>query len=192
MPAAPTDLETYFLELVNATRIAAGTSPLTFDDELMIAADDHNAWMDATDTLSHTGVNGSSIEDRISAAGYDATFTGENIWNEWGTDETGATAGATPYFVEKSRDWFVNSPPHYQTLVNPGFENIGISFMAGNYQGYPAAFATIKFGTPTAEEAAENNTPAPGDDTPVPGDTAGDDTPPTPTTEEDSGGFFIA
>ena len=55
MPAQPTELETYFLELVNGTRAEAGVSPLTFDDELMVAADDHSAWMDATDIVSHTG-----------------------------------------------------------------------------------------------------------------------------------------
>jgi serralysin len=99
MPAQPTELETYFLELVNAARAEAGVSPLTFDDELMVAADDHSAWMDATDTFSHTGADGSSPEDRITAAGYEATGTGENICYLSGTDETGATAAATTHFV---------------------------------------------------------------------------------------------
>jgi uncharacterized protein YkwD len=72
MPTQPTELEIYFLELVNAARAEAGVPPLTFDDELMVAADDHSAWMDATDTVSHTGADGSSPEDRITAAGYEA------------------------------------------------------------------------------------------------------------------------
>jgi uncharacterized protein YkwD len=156
MAETPTALESYFLELVNNLRAAEGVLPLTFDAELMNAADDHNAWMDANDTLSHTGANGSTIPQRIADAGYDATAWSENIWNEWGTDETGATAGATEYFVEKSYNWFLNSPAHYQAMINSDYQDVGISFMAGTYQGYPAAYTTIKFAAPTEAEAAEN------------------------------------
>jgi uncharacterized protein YkwD len=152
MPAEPTELETYFLALVNATRTAAGASPLSFDDELMVAADDHSAWMDATDTLSHTGANGSSPGDRISAAGYEATGWGENIWYSSGNDQA-----ANNDSVEASHQWFVNSPGHYQNLINSDFEEVGISFIEGDYQGQPAVFATLVFGTPTAEEEAEND-----------------------------------
>jgi len=157
MPAQPTELETYFLELVNGTRAEVGVSPLTFDDALMVAADDHSTWMDATDTASHTGANGSSPEDRIAEAGYEATWTGENIWYHYGTDETGETAAATTHFVEESHQWFVNSPGHYQNLVNPNFQEVGISLVEGDYQGYPAVFVTLDFGTPTAAEEASGD-----------------------------------
>ena len=74
MPAKPTGLESYFLQLVNGTRASAGVSPLSFDDQLMIAADNYSAWMDANDNVSHAGPNGSSVE---------------SIWYFYGTDETG-------------------------------------------------------------------------------------------------------
>src|SRR5215208_6510520 len=138
MPAQPTELETYFLELVNAARAEADVPPLTFDDELMVAADDHSAWMDATDTLSHTGAADSSPEDRIIAAGYEATGTGEHILFLYGTDETGATAAATTHFVERSHELFMDSPDHYQNLINPDFQDVGISLIEGDYQGSPA------------------------------------------------------
>jgi serralysin len=154
MPA--TELETYFLELVNATRAEAGLPALTFDEELLNAADDHSAWMDATDTLSHTGANGSSPEDRIAEAGYEATHTGENIWYYAGTDEeTGQTAAATTTFVNKSHQWFLNSPGHYQNVVSSDFQEIGISVVEGDYQDWPAVFVTQVYGTPAADEQAE-------------------------------------
>jgi serralysin len=152
MPAQPTELETYFLELVNAARAEADVPPLTFDDELMVAADDHSAWMDATDTVSHTGADDSSPEGRIAAAGYEATGTGENISLFYGTDETGATAAATTHFVEELHEGFMDSPEHYQNLVNPDFQDVGISLIEGDYQGSPAIFVTQDFGTPESDD----------------------------------------
>src|SRR4051812_18724515 len=155
MPTQPTELETYFLELINEARAAEGAKPLAFDSELLDAAHTHSAWMNSTDTLSHTGANGSTPQDRIAAAGYDATRTGENIYYSWGTDETGATAGATTHYVEKSHNSFLNSPGHHMNLVDPNFEHIGISVKEGDYQGHPAVFVTEDFGTPTVAERAE-------------------------------------
>jgi serralysin len=152
MPAQPTALETYFLQLVNDARAAAGVQPLAFDGELVAAARDHSAWMDATDTISHTGADGSSPEDRITAAGYEATGTGENISSFFGTDETGATAAATTHFVEMSHELLMDSPDHYQNLINPDFQDVGISLIEGDYQGSPAIFVTQDFGTPESDD----------------------------------------
>jgi len=93
----------------------------------MIAADNHSAWMDANDTVSHTGA--------------------ESIWYFYGTDETGETAAATNHFVEASHQSLVNSPGDYQNLVNPNFHEVGISLIEGDYLGYPAVFVTLDFGT---------------------------------------------
>jgi hypothetical protein len=220
MAEAPTELETYYLGLVNDTRAAAGVLPLTFDGELMNAADDHNAWMDETDTLSHTGINGTSPEDRIRAAGYEPAepwLARENIWSHNGYDpDTGEPAGATQKWVRESHTWFVNSPPHYANLTDPEFEHIGISFMEGDFlvvpkddpndpddqagepQIYPAAFATITFGKPSAEEAADDP-PTAGedpDDPPTAGEdpdappTTGEDPETTPVPDDESGGYI--
>src|SRR3954470_25001788 len=101
--AQPTAYEQYFLELVNHARadpaaeaarlgiglndgLSAGTistapkQPLALNPLLIDAAEAHSAWMLATDTFSHTGVNGSSPEDRMTAAGY--AFSGSWTWGE--------------------------------------------------------------------------------------------------------------
>ena len=116
MPAQPTDTELYLLNLVNATRAKEGASALISDGELNVAADNHSEWLDANEPAGledktkgdpHVGENGSHPADRIAAAGYDATATGENIYFYYGTDETGATAAATPHFMDKAHEWFL-------------------------------------------------------------------------------------
>jgi serralysin len=150
MPAQPTALETYFLQLVNDARAVAGVQPLAFDGELVAAARDHSAWMDATDTASHTGAGGSSIEDRIAAAGYEATQDGENIWYLFGDGMALDTNAA-----EQLHQSLMNSPGHRANLLNPSFEDIGIGLVEGDYQGRPAVFVAQNFGTPTDAERAE-------------------------------------
>src|SRR3982751_3359758 len=78
-PMATSNLENYFLQLVNQSRSEAGFAPLVFDAELEGAAQNHIVWMDQTDTLSHSGMGGSSPGDRIAAAGYNVIRWAENI-----------------------------------------------------------------------------------------------------------------
>jgi hypothetical protein len=138
-----TEFEDYFLDLVNGTRAAAGVLPLTFDNELMQSAEDHNTWMDATDTDSHTGVDGKGIEERIRDGGYDGIYVSENIWYS----PTFGTEGESRHWVEQSHKWYVESPKgHYETMINPNFQHIGISFQEGDYNGQPAVFSTLNFG----------------------------------------------
>src|SRR3712207_6797635 len=119
MPAQPTELESYFLELVNAARAEAGVQPLTFDSELLTAADDHSAWMDATDTRSHTGANDSSPQGRIAAAGYEASGWGENLAHIWG-DSLELNRDA----VEQLHEMLMNSPDRKSTRLNSSHANI--------------------------------------------------------------------
>ena len=62
--------EQYMLELINVERAKVGSQPLAFDGDLNESAENHSAWMIATDTFSHTGTGGSSPGDRMKAAGY--------------------------------------------------------------------------------------------------------------------------
>ncbi|MEA1833947.1 CAP domain-containing protein [Methylobacterium durans] len=178
--ATPTSLESYFLSLVNQTRASVGAKALSFDGELLDAADAHSAWMDQTDTFSHTGVNGSNPGARITSAGYGWQGYGENIaYVSGGLDE------AT---VQKLHAMLVNSPGHYANIINGSFEEIGIGLKQGTIGGYNVVFVTEDFGTPNATERAEANdvntgtatnplpaTPAPAPTTPV------QTTPPTVT-----------
>lgn len=68
-------LLTRLLQLHNDNR----TTPLTPHDALTAAAQGHSDWMASTRRMSHRGANGSRYYDRIRAAGYQASSSGENV-----------------------------------------------------------------------------------------------------------------
>jgi hypothetical protein len=145
----PTNLELYFLELVNQLRAKVGAKPLSFDGELLKSADAHSAWMDKTDTISHTGVNGTKAGDRMTSTGYGWQAWGENIAFRGGplNEET----------VRLLHDQLVKSPTHYANLIKGTFSEIGIGLKLVTYGGYTGVVVTQKFGSPDAAEAAEGN-----------------------------------
>lgn len=158
----PTNLETYFLQLVNETRTKAGVKPLAFDGELIDSSDAHSAWMDQTDTFSHTGVSGSSAGQRMTAAGYG--------WQGWGENIAYASGSLNEAMVQKLHNMLVNSSGHYANIVNGKFEEIGIGLKEGTINGYKVVFVTQNFGTPNATERAEPDDvgTAPSNPTPTP------------------------
>jgi hypothetical protein len=143
----PTSLETLFLQLVNEARASAGAKALTFDGELLDSSDSHSAWMDQTDTFSHTGVNGSSAGTRMTTAGYG--------WQGWGENIAYVSGEMTEATVRQLHFNLMNSPGHYANIVNGSFEEIGIGLKEGTINGYKVVFVTQNFGAPNATERAE-------------------------------------
>ncbi|UEM24569.1 CAP domain-containing protein (plasmid) [Skermanella mucosa] len=151
--AIPTELETYFLQLVNADRAKAGVAALVFDGELIDSARTHSQWMDATDSFSHTGAGGSSPGNRMAAAGYDARGWGENIAYIGGSRAEVLDKAD----VDQLHTNLMNSPGHRANLLNANYREIGIGLDQGDINGYKAVFVTQNFGTPSASEAAEQD-----------------------------------
>ncbi len=145
--AAPTALETYFLSLVNEARVNAGATPLSFDGELLNASDAHSAWMDATDTFSHTGVNGSDPGQRMTAAGYG--------WSGYGENVAYVSGSLNEVAVNQLFQNLMNSPGHRANILQASFQEIGIGLQEGTINGYTVVFVTQNFGTPSATEKAE-------------------------------------
>ena len=166
----PTNLETYFLQLVNEARTSAGVRPLTFDGELLDSSDAHSAWMDQTDTFSHTGVNGSSAGTRMTTAGYG--------WQGWGENIAYVSGDLTEATVRQLHTNLMNSPGHYANIVNGSFEEMGIGLKEGTINGYKVVFVTQNFGTPNALERAE-------------ADDVGTTIPTAPTTPTTTGQSFV-
>lgn len=138
-----TAYEQLMLELVNAERAKVGAQPLASNGNLNDSADGHSNWMIATDTFSHTGANGSTPTDRMTAAGY--TFGGswasaENI--AWAS--TRAPAGYEDE-VQLLHTNLMNSAGHKANILNGSFREIGIGFDTGEYQGWDGAFVTENF-----------------------------------------------
>lgn len=143
----PTNLETFFLQLINEARSKAGVKSLAFDGELLDSSDAHSAWMDQTDTFSHTGANGSSAGARMTTAGYG--------WQGWGENIAYVSGELNETTVRQLHTNLMNSPGHYANIVNGSFEEIGIGLKEGTINGYKVVFVTQNFGTPNAAERAE-------------------------------------
>lgn len=119
------------LDDTNAERKKAGLDPLTVDAKLLAAARGHAANMAKTDRLDHT-LDGLTAADRVKAAGYEFSRTGENIaWNQ--KTPKAAVAG------------WMQSAGHKENLLNTDFTQIGVA-AAKNAKGEP--YWVQVFGTP--------------------------------------------
>ncbi len=151
----PTAYEQLFLELLNRARanpgaeasrlginlnagLPAGTiantpkPPLAFEEALIAASRAHSQWMLDTDTFSHTGTNGTSSSQRMTAAGYPldgAWKTGENIaWR--GTSGTVNIES----FTRGLHDDLFKSFSHRINMMDPAFDQIGLGVIQGLFQ----------------------------------------------------------
>lgn len=117
------------VQLVNSERAKAGCAPLTVNAKLTKAAQGHSADMAAHRTMSHTGSDGSSPGDRITAAGYSWSAYGENIAYGYTTPES-VMAG------------WMSSPGHKRNILDCGYKEIGVGL------AQPGSYWTQDFGTP--------------------------------------------
>jgi serralysin len=175
MANQPTAQDQYMLELLNRARLnpqaeadrllggnlneglAAGTistapkQAVAFNLNLFNAAQGHSQWQLANNTFSHTGANGSSSADRVTASGYTWKTTGENIaWK--GT--TGAV-DLTSFVAEQEDGLFVDTGianrGHRTNMLNPNYREVGISAITGKFTSggtaYDSVMTTQDFGT---------------------------------------------
>ncbi|HEX2136057.1 MAG TPA: CAP domain-containing protein [Microvirga sp.] len=142
--SAPSALEQYMLELINAERRKAGAQPLAFDGDLNQAADGHSAWMVATDSFSHAGSGGSTPTQRMSAAGF--RFAGswasaENI--AWASTRDPAGLQDEVRLLHAN---LMNSAGHRANILSDAYREIGIGLAAGDYRDWgESAFVTQNF-----------------------------------------------
>jgi uncharacterized protein YkwD len=149
-----TDLERYMLQLVNEERTSRGLGALVLEQRLNLSAEEHSNWMLLTSIFSHTGMNGSSATDRITAAGFE-------LDGSWRTAENLAVQserGVDGFFddVEDLHIALMNSPGHRANILNGELDYIGIGIEVGDFtyednQGtYFSVMATQNFGTTSA------------------------------------------
>ncbi|KAI0223890.1 hypothetical protein L0F63_001803 [Massospora cicadina] len=114
----PMDLN-LMLQEVNGVRRRAGVHPLRLNAKLTAAAQKHSEHQARVGQMTHDGKNRSKPSERLEKEGYRWTFTGENI------------ASNQPSVNQVMNTW-INSPEHYQNMINPEF----IEFGAGVSQQY--------------------------------------------------------
>ena len=113
--------ETLLLQLVNDQRQAgcncgstyyAPTTPVTWNDQLEVAALAHANDMNTNNFFDHTGHNGSSPGDRIRNAGYNWRAYGENIAKGYTSEQAVVNA-------------WIASVGHCENIMNPSFHEMG-------------------------------------------------------------------
>lgn len=111
-PSYPNDV----VNLINEARKGAGLPALNVDSRLAAAAQDHSIDMACFSLLSHTGSDGSTIGQRIAAAGYPASFYEEMIY------------GGTGAYPQTAFDWWMNDPTHHAVIFDNRISDIGVGF----------------------------------------------------------------
>lgn len=104
------------LEMVNAERDRRGLAPMTWHDQVAVAALAHSTDMAARGVMSHTGSDGSNAGDRLRRAGFAWTAWGENI-------AAGFDSGAAVF------DAWMASPGHRNQILG-NFTYVGIAAVA--------------------------------------------------------------
>jgi uncharacterized protein YkwD len=105
--------------LVNQERKEAGCDPVTVDDRITAAAEDHSQDQADMGKMTHTGSDGSTVGKRVTRAGYTWSKVGENV----------ASGTTSP---ERVMELWMNSDAHRENILNCAFENIGV----GRVDGY--------------------------------------------------------
>jgi len=117
-PNPALDAVTTLFNRTNAFRSQNGLPPYRLNDKLNASAERHSQDMAATGNIDHAGSDGSAPRRRILDTGYDAQFTGENIY---GGMET----------IDDAWNYWANDPQHRDNLLNKLFTDIGISVVKG-------------------------------------------------------------
>jgi uncharacterized protein YkwD len=120
------------IAIVNSHRAAAGLGALGANGALNAAAAGHSRDQATVDKMSHTGSNGSSFGQRISAAGYGWSTIAENVAAGQGSADSVMTA-------------WMNSAGHNRNIMNPAFVHIGVA-VAYAADGTP--YWTMTLGAP--------------------------------------------
>jgi uncharacterized membrane protein len=106
--------------------------PLALNTRLQTAARDHSQWLLNNNVFSHTGVNGSSVTDRIRSSGYALTgswATGENIAL---AGASGNTINLTQYAYQQHEGLF-KSAGHRSNILSSNFREAGVGQLQGYY-----------------------------------------------------------
>lgn len=110
---ATTTKDANFADILNDVRRDDGAGNVRFNGRLNRAAQGHADDMLDNNYFSHTGLDGSSVEDRIRAQGYDPVAFGENIAGRQQSDE------------EVLRAWR-DSPAHNRLLLARSVDEFGL------------------------------------------------------------------
>ena len=145
---------------VNALRASYGLAPYSINPTLMFTAQSHAEFMAATGNVSHTGFDGSSMTDRLVAAGYPLAgdlsvggFRAENI-----------TSGNEDRSAQSAVDGWTGDALHLNTMISSNLSEIGAGVAVADGRVY----YVIDCALPTTGELSPESTAVGGSGSPVP------------------------
>jgi len=127
-PSYPNEIAT----LINSARSQAGLPALTLNAQLAAAAQGHSIDMACFSLLSHTGSDGSSIYERLIAAGYVPSYSLEIIY-----------AGGYP---QDAFNWWMNDQIHRDAILSWNVTEMGVGYAYVSDSAYGGYF-TVDFGS---------------------------------------------
>jgi uncharacterized protein YkwD len=101
-------------DMINQARAGAGLSELTINAQLSAAAQSHSTDMACFSLLSHSGSNGSTVQQRVRDAGFTGSFPQEMIY-----------AGGYP---QDAFDWWMNDATHRAVIMDTRITSIGVGY----------------------------------------------------------------
>ena len=130
-PSGNSGYETTLLGLINQERQDQGLAPYNMQSQLRAAARAHSTDMACNHFFSHTGSDGSSVGQRVTAQGYSWSWVGENIF---------AGGSATP---QSAFNWWMNSAPHRANLLHSNYTDIGLGYIYESNSDYGGYFTAV-------------------------------------------------
>jgi uncharacterized protein YkwD len=132
-PQQNIDYIAQLLALLNNARAEAKLAPLNLSGRLSAAAQGHSDDMACNNFVNHSGSDGSSIQARVAASGYAASYSEEVIF-----------ASGTP---QDAFNWWINDKLHRDVTLNPRAVDVGIGYTSLPGTAY-GSYYTIDFAAP--------------------------------------------
>lgn len=125
---------TQLATLINDARTEAGLPALTVNAQLTEAAEAHAADMLCNDYFSPVGLDGSTPEERVEAAGFDASLVVENLF------ALHPAFGGNP---QAAIDWWTNNPDAKADLLNANTTVMGIAYASSEDSLFGGYFVVL-------------------------------------------------
>ena len=117
--SAPIDISQQCTDMVNAERGQAGVGQVSVVGSLNQAAEDHSSFQAQQQKMTHTGADGSSAGQRVTAEGF--------AWSTW-AENVAAGQGDCASVMSA----WMGSSGHRANILNPAMTSIGIGAVTGN------------------------------------------------------------
>ena len=119
--------------LINNARLQNGLPALAVNAQLSAAAQAHSIDMACHGALGHAGSDGSSVQQRIAAAGYNASRSSEIIYGSG--------------YPQTAFDWWMNDQIHRDEILNPNVTEMGVGYAYVSDTAH-GGYYTVDFASP--------------------------------------------